>query len=151
MDKERFVQEIEACSQMLYRVSYAMLHHHQDCQDAMQEATLKAWQKRGSLRNPQQFRTWLTRILINECYNIQRKRPEQIPLDMAPEQAVPPEDPGLALVVQAMPEKLRLPLVLRYAESMSYHQIARVLRLSLPTVRGRLYRAKQYLRKELAV
>jgi RNA polymerase sigma-70 factor (ECF subfamily) len=149
MDKELFVQEIEACSTMMYRVAYTILRNSDECRDALQEAALKAWEKRRSLLNEKFFTTWLTRILINECYTIRRKRRRIISLEEAPEQSSPPPDPTLALALQALPEKLRLPLVLRFAEGMDEAEIAKVLHLPNSTVRGRIYRAKKQLRKEL--
>ena len=68
LDKERFVSEIEAHSGMLYRVAWSILRNDDDCKDALQEAAMKAWEKRGTLREPSYFRTWITRILINACY-----------------------------------------------------------------------------------
>ncbi len=149
MDRECFVREIEKVSGTLYRVSYAILQNNEDCRDAMQEAALRAWEKRGSLREPAHFGTWITRILINESRNIQRKRRGLVCLDSIQEPAAEAPDPTLSMILQAMPERLRLPLMLQYAEGMSYEQIAKVLRLPLSTVRGRIYRAKQHLRKEL--
>ena len=62
---------------------------------------------------------------------------------------IAPPDPALALALQALPEKLRLPLVLCYSEGMSYEEIAQTLRLPVSTIRGRIHRAKGELRKEL--
>ncbi len=149
MEKDFFVKEIEARSTMMYRVAFTILRNSDDCRDALQEAALKAWEKRKSLRDEKFFKTWLTRILINECYDFQRKRRRIISLEEAPEQSSPPPDLTLALALQALPEKLRLPLVLRYAEGMDEAEIAKVLHLPNSTVRGRIYRAKQQLRKEL--
>ncbi len=64
-------------------------------------------------------------------------------------QPVPPPDLTLALALSRLPEKLRLPLVLCYSEGMSYQEIADTLRVPVPTVRGRIHRAKGELRKEL--
>ena len=149
MDKDFFVQEIERASAMLYRVSFAILQNDEDCKDALQETALKAWEKRGNLRESQYFVTWITRILINESRNIQRKRRRLVPLASIQEPSAAPPNPELSIIIQAMPEKLRLPLILQYAEGMDYAQIAKALRLPLSTVRGRIYRAKQHLRKEL--
>lgn len=149
MDKEFFLQEVERASAMLYRVSYAILQNNEDCKDALQETAFKAWEKRDSLRDAQYFSTWITRIMINESRNIQRKRRGIVSLETIQEPAVDPPNRELALIIQTMPEKLRLPLILQYAEGMNYEQIAKALRLPLSTVRGRIYRAKQHLRKEL--
>ena len=64
---------------------------------------------------------------------------------------VPPEDPKLRLIIDTLPEKLRLPLVLSYAEGMDYQEIAETLHLTQTAVRGRIHRAKKELRKELEV
>jgi len=150
MDKEFFVREIEAHSGMLYRVAYAILRNDDACKDALQETALKAWERRHTLRQEQYFRTWMTRILINTCYDTQRKRRRIVYMEELQEPSVEPPDPMLALALHALPEKLRLPLVLSCSEGMSYEEIARTLRLPVTTVRGRIHRAKGELRKELA-
>ncbi len=149
MDKNFFVQELEAHSGMLYRVAWTILRNDDACQDAMQETALKAWEKRDSLREERFFRTWITRILINACYDTHRKGRRFVSLAEAPEPAVPPPDPTLSLALQALPEKLRLPLVLCYSEGMSYEEAAQALHIPVTTVRGRIRRAKGALRKEL--
>ena len=149
MDKEWFVSEIEAHSGMLYRVAWSILRNDDDCRDALQEAALKAWEKRGTLREPSYFRTWITRILINACYDTQRKRRLFVPLDSIPDIPVSAPDPALAMALAALPEKLRLPLVLVFSEGMTYAEAAETLRLPVATVRGRIHRGKEQLRKEL--
>lgn len=149
MDKDFFVGELEASSGMLYRVAYTILRNDEACKDAMQDTALKAWEKRHSLREERYFRTWVTRILINVCYDTQKKRRRTISLEEIAEPSVPPPDAELSLALQALPEKLRLPLVLCYAEGMSYQEAANVLHLPIATVRGRIHRAKGELRKEL--
>ncbi len=149
MDKDSFARAVEAAGDMLYRVAFSLLRNNDDCRDAMQEAALKAWIKRGTLRDEGRFTTWLTRILINECRNIQRRRSRLVPLDDLPEQSVPPPDPSLGLALQALPEKYRLPLVLRYSEGMDEKEIADILGITRAAARGRIHRAKQQLRKEL--
>lgn len=149
MDKDFFVQELEARSGMLYRVAYTLLHDDDACRDALQDAALKAWEKRATLRQPQYFRTWITRILINTCYDTIKKRRRIVSLDEIREQASPPPDLTLTLALAKLPERLRLPLVLCYSEGMSYQEAADALRVPVATVRGRIHRAKGELRKEL--
>ena len=151
MDRGSFAAEIEACSEMMFRVAWSILRNRTDVQDALQDAALKAWEKRNSLRKEQYFRTWITRILINVCYDIQRKHRPVVPLERIPEQAAASApDPGLAAALNALPDKLRLPLVLCYSEGMSYEEAADVLRIPASTLRGRLRRGKDELRKELS-
>ena len=150
MDRGFFIAEIETCSDMMYRVAWSILRNDADVQDALQDAALKAWEKLDKLRDEKFFRTWITRILINACYDTQRKRRRIVSMDEIPESTVSnAPDPDLALALQALPEKLRLPLVLCYSEGMSYEEAADVLRISITTLRGRLSRGKEELRKEL--
>ena len=150
MDRERFIAEIEACSGMMYRVAWSILRNNADCEDALQESALKAWEKRNRLREDKYFRTWITRILINACYDTQRKRRRTVPLDELSEQpAASAPDPALAMALETLPEKLRLPLVLCYSEGMSYEEAAAALRIPVSTLRGRIHRGKNELRKEL--
>ena len=151
MDRGSFAAEIEACSEMMFRVAWSILRNRTDVQDALQDAALKAWEKRNSLRKEQYFRTWITRILINVCYDIQRKHRPVVPLEKIPVQLpASAPDPGLAAALNALTEKLRLPLVLCYSEGMSYEEAADVLRIPASTLRGRLRRGKDELRKELS-
>ena len=150
MDRGFYIAEIEACSDMMYRVAWSILRNDDDVQDALQEAALKAWEKRNRLKEERYFRTWITRILINVCYDAQRKHRRTVPLDVIPEEtyaSVP--DPELAIALNAAPEKLRLPLVLCYSEGMTYEEAAGALRIPTATLQGRLRRGKEALRKEL--
>ena len=149
MDKETFVRLIDERADSLYRVAWAILGNNADVADALQETALRAWQHRARLRYPQYFGTWATRICINVCRNMLRKRRPVVSLEDAPEPVCAPPDVTLSLALRALPEKLRLPLMLQYAEGMTYLEIARVLGITEPAVRGRIARAKHQLRKEL--
>ena len=149
MDRAFFIAEIETCSDMMYRVAWSILRNEADVKDALQDAVLKAWEKRDKLREEKYFRTWITRILINVCYDTQRIHRKIVPLDKIPVQSSSAPDPDLAMALEALPEKLRLPLVLCYSEGMTYEEAADVLRIPMTTLRGRLRRGKKELRKEL--
>lgn len=151
MDKETFVRLMDARADSLYRVAWAILGNNADVADALQETALQAWQHRNSLRNPQYFGTWVTRICINVCRRMKRKRRPLLSLEDAPEASTPPPDMTLSLALRALPESLRLPLMLQYAEGMTYAEISKVLAIPESTVRGRIARAKQQLRKELVL
>ena len=97
MDRNDFASRVVEQTDRMYRIAYVMLHNDEDCRDAMQEAALKAWEKRFTLREPKYFATWLTRILINECRNIQRKRKTFVPIDEAIIPAAPAHDPTLSI------------------------------------------------------
>ncbi len=149
MDKDFFLRELEKQSGMLYRVAFTILGDDHACEDALQDTALRAWEKRNTLREEKFFRTWMTRICINVCRDIQRQRSRLTSLEDIQEPSAPPPDPTLAMALAALPDKLRLPLVLCYCEGMTYAEIAAMLRLPVATVRGRIHRAKQQLRKDL--
>ena len=149
MEQTVFETEAEACAGLMYRVAYTILRNDADCQDAVQEALLKAWMKRNQLRNERYFRTWLVRILINASHDILRKRKRSIPMETVPEPAGALPDPALDDAMGNLPEKLRLPLMLCYAENMTYGEISRALRIPVTTVQSRLRQGKARLRKEL--
>lgn len=150
MDKELFVDEISAHGDMLYRVAWSILRNDEACKDALQETALKAWEKRHTLRELSRFRAWITRILVNACYDMLRKKRPLVSIEDVPEPSAPPPDPMLALAIEALPEKQRLPIILFYSEGMSYSEIADALKLPVPTVRSRLHTGREMLRKELA-
>ena len=147
--EERISRMIKTYEKDLLRLCRVYLKEESLVEDAMQETALKAWEKRNSLREERYFRTWITRILINTCYDTQKKRQRIVSLDEIREPQVAPPDLSLALALQALPEKLRLPLVLCYSEGMTYQEAAETLHLPVATVRGRIARAKGELRKEL--
>ena len=149
MDKDWFISQIDACSGMMYRVAWTILRNDADCADALQDAVMKAWEKRSSLRDLSSFKTWVTRILINACYDIQRRNRRTVPLDSVQEQSVSVPDPELAEALGALPDKLKIPLVLVFSEGMTYEEAAKALHLTAATIRGRIYRARKQLKKEL--
>lgn len=148
MTKEYFVQQVTACTGLMYRVAYTMLYNQEDCKDAIQEAILCAWEKQHTLRDEQHFRPWLMRILTNICHDIQHHRGRCVLMAIPPEQAASIPDLDLALSLQALPEKYRLPMVLVYTEGMSYAEAAHALAITQATLGTRLHRAKKQLKKE---
>lgn len=149
MDQDFFAREAEACKGLLYRVAYTILQNDADCQDAVQDALLKAWSKRSSLKDERFFRTWLTRILVNACHDLARKRRRAVSLEMLPEQSAEIPDFLLAEALEKLPEKYRVPLMLFYSENMTYAEISKALRIPITSVQSRIRRGKIRLRKEL--
>ena len=146
MEEERFVSEVRAMERTLYRVARGYLRTWDECADAVQEALCKAWDKRKRV-DESYFQPWLTRIVINECHNIGRRKKRLIPV-AEPEREPAPEPalPELADALEALPEKLRLPLSLHYLEGFSVEEIARILRIPAGTVKSRLHQARSQLR-----
>ena len=149
MEQAFFEKEAAACAGMLYWVAYTVLRNDADCQDAVQDALLKAWAGRNQLKNEQYFRTWLIRILINASHDILRKRKRTASPDMLQEPSEAFPDLSLAEALGRLPEKLRVPLMLCYSENMTHQEISRALHLPVTTVQSRLRQGKRWLRKEL--
>lgn len=149
MTKDRFVEQIDALQGRMYRIALSILRNNADVQDALQETVLKAWEKQHTLRNEAYFGTWITRILINESRQIIRRSGRMIPMDQLPETAVTSDGLSLKMLLECLPEKLRLPFVMYYSEGMDTAEVASALHLSQSGVRSRIHRAKLILRKEL--
>ena len=134
---------------MLYKIAVGILRSDPDARDAVQQALLKAWEKKENAR-PGKFRGYLTRILINECRNIQRHRMRVFPAESvpAPEQLTP-DYRDLYDAISMLPEELRLPLLLKYIQGCSEKEGAAALGIPVTTFKNRLYRARKQLRASL--
>ena len=135
----------------LYRLSLSILRSQADAQDAVQQGMLHAWEKRRQASDENRIRAWLTRIVVNECRNIQRKRMRVFPVADMPDGACTAKsaDDSLNEAIDALEEKLRTPLLLHYMEGFSEREIAGILGIPQTTVKNRLYRARKALRSEL--
>ena len=153
MDKTAFTGAVLEAEPTLYRVARAMLQSEADCADAAQQAILHAWEQLPSLRSTRYFKTWLTRILINECTAILRRRQRLAPYEpvLAETLAAPaPDDHSdLYAALAALEEKYRLPVVLYYWEGFKTREIAHLLALPEGTVKSRLSAARKLLRESL--
>ena len=124
MTAEEFTVQIMDMKKTLYHVSCGILRSEADREDAVQECICKAWEKRNSLKSEGAFRAWVTRILINECYDICRRGSKIVLLDEMPE-AVAPEsgDRELRDAVMGLDEIYRMPILLFYVEGFSIREI----------------------------
>ncbi|WP_222720361.1 RNA polymerase sigma factor [Actinomadura sp. HBU206391] len=139
----------------LYRVALRMLDDTRDAEDATQEAFERAWLALPAFEGRAAFRTWIYRILTNVCLkNRQRRRHVLLSLDEARDAPDTPQDEPEAIVeradrdralrraIAALPPEQRSPLVLREYAGCSYQEIAQILGITMPAVRGRLHRAR---------
>lgn len=139
-------ERIIALTGTLYRVTCGLLNNESDREDAVQSAIEKGWRKASSLKEEQKLKAWLVRILINECYNILRKKKREIPVAQLPEPPEAEASPDLRETVLALPDELRLPIILHYMEGFSIKEIAAVLGLPQGTVLSRMNRARKQLK-----
>lgn len=78
-DPQAFIRLMEENRQSMLKVAKSFLNSEQDVADAMQESILTCYEKLDSLKNPQYFKTWLIRIVINKCRDILRQNREVLP------------------------------------------------------------------------
>lgn len=150
MTQGEFAERIVAMQDTLYRVSATILPQLCDREDAVQEAIAKAWQKQSKLRDDRSMRAWVTRILINECYALFRRRKrEEVSNALPAWEAAPDALPELHQILSSLDEKYRLPMVLYYVEGYSVEEIARMLRMPQGTLKSRLHRGRLLLRDTL--
>lgn len=156
MNKQQFSEKVLELEAVLFHVSYGILHNSQDCEDVVQEAVLKAYANKEKLKNPDFFKTWLVRILMNECYSFLRKRAREIPLNEEisentefVEDFIKEEYLDLYECMKQLEEKDRICVQLFYMEGYSVKEIARVFHVPEGTVKSRLSRARAGLRESL--
>lgn len=153
MDKDEFLRLAIDSEPTLFHVSFSILHNEQDCADAAQEAMLKAYENRHKLREIKYFKTWIVRIVINECYSILRKKKHFQAYDDAVQQDnaylsnyVKEEYIDLYRAISRLNEKVKICVILFYLEDYSVTEIAGVLKIPAGTVKSRLNRARRELK-----
>lgn len=172
-DERAYEQLIERFQTPIYNLAYRLLNDQADASDVLQEVFLKIFRNVGSFRGDSSLRTWVYRIAVNESHNRRRwlyrhRRGEtgiednfedselrekplmdsgETPFDftMNREAQILLEE-GLA----AINPVFRAVLVLREMEDMSYEEIAEILEVSIGTVKSRIVRGREALRRYLA-
>jgi len=130
-------------------VSHALLFRLADRQDAVQNAILKAWQHKDRLRDESKFKSFLLKVLTNECRTLLRKTRHEAFVPV-PETGAPLPDATLREAIAALPQKLRAAFVLHYMEGASEDEIAYILSIPRGTVKSRMSRARLLLRQALS-
>ena len=145
-----FSREIEKLGPTLFRVAFAILRNRTDCEDAAQNAVIKAYRNLDSLKQRSYFKTWLIQILKNECFDMLRRRRPTLSVaeqELSYEMAVPDLDLNRAFDKLSPDE--RLTITLYYYEGYDTRKIAKLTEVSEGTVRSRLSRGRASLRAML--
>ena len=145
---EQFQQEIMQYKARLFRLARCIVKNEHDAQDAVCEAIYKAFRGLDSLKHSQAFGSWIYRITVNESNRILRKRKNMVDLEEARNVAAR-EEPGWQLTdyIVKLPEDLRVSVYLFYYEDLPMTEIARIAGIPLNTVKSRLRRAKEQLKR----
>ncbi len=78
-DADAFIELMKQNNQMMYKTVFSILKNEDDCADAIQETILDCYENIHTLKKLKYFKTWLCRILINNCYEILRNKREALP------------------------------------------------------------------------
>ncbi|MCF0147763.1 MAG: sigma-70 family RNA polymerase sigma factor [Clostridium sp.] len=146
-DKEAFNSLINENLKSLYIVARGMLNNEYDIEDSLQNTILKAYEKISSLKNEEFFKTWLTRIMINECNDIIRKSKKityiedlKINNELYEDKY---KDLDLIKAINSLSSELRLTMWLFYFDDMSIDEISKTLKIAKGTVKSRLNRGRE--------
>lgn len=157
---EEFMEWYEAVYPEMYRIAYYYMRNKHEAEDAVQDAVLKAYEKRHQLKDKEKFRPWMLQILVNCCKKRMRKwfkREEDIEeITLSQEkQLSKEEDFALSAAVKQvffqLEEEDRLIVGLSLFSGYKGEEIAVILGKNHSTVRSRYRRALQKMKKELEV
>lgn len=140
----------------VYRLALCRTQSVPDAEDVYQDVFLRLLEQDAEGWDAEHMKAWLIRTTLNRCADAYRFRLRHpvLPLEAVPGLAVPAEEEGISPVelwaaVARLPEKLRTVVHLHYAEGYSTGELAAMLDIPAATVRTRLYRAREGLRKLL--
>ena len=149
----RLVNDYQA---VLLKVCYMHLKDEEQARDAVQETFIKAYRALAQFRGESSEKTWLVRIAINVCRDMQRTGwfrhvDRRITPEELPEAALQPdaEDVELTIAIMALPVKYREVVLLYYYQNMGVAEVARALGIAQSSVSNRLKRAREKLRADL--
>lgn len=149
-NKEAFTALMDRHKEMLYNTAFLMLKNEDDVLDAVQDTLLTCWEKLPTLKQNRYFKTWLTRILLNKCYDCLRLRSHFSDVGDS-------FDPGkesdwdtsmdVRRTMERLPQTEQVILSLFYYDDLSTKEIARALSISEGSVRTRLNRSRNHFRR----
>ena len=154
-DPEAFDELYYRFGDAVWRLCCRMTHNGADAEDLTQDVWVTVWEQIGTFRSESAFRTWLYRVATNVCLQWLRRRGKATcSIEGCPDQPAPdPEaklngQEGLRRLLSAvadLPESLRLPLVLRAEEKLSYGEIGEALGCTTAAVKMRISHARAAL------
>ncbi|MEW5323674.1 RNA polymerase sigma factor SigW [Geobacillus thermoleovorans] len=169
-DQNAYADLVELYKDKIYRLCYRMLGNRHEAEDAAQEAFIRAYTHIDTYNPEMKFSTWLYRIATNLTIDKLRKRKPDVYLDeevggtdgltmqaQLPSREASPEEAVESLelqetvqrAIERLPEKYRSVIVLKYMEDLSLQEISEVLGVPIGTVKTRLHRGREALRRQL--
>lgn len=140
-----------------YRLAYSYVHNDEDAYDIVQTGACKALKASNSLKNTEYAKTWIYRIMLNECFH-HVKQPQSFSYEEIVEKGGMDlkytedhySDLDLKAALDSLPDKDKAIVILKYFEDKTLEDIADILSLNINTVKSRLYRSMKKLRDSLS-
>lgn len=158
-DKEAFTELIMSLEKDLYRIAKARLQNDDDILDAFQETAINAFKSIKKLKNTEYFKTWLIKILINNCNSLYKeriKRKESLLEDVQEERYLIDSDIeainnelNFSAIIKKLNYDERISLILYYSEGYTNKEIGKILKTNENTIKARISRAKTKIKKML--
>ncbi|AJD89517.1 RNA polymerase sigma factor SigW [Jeotgalibacillus malaysiensis] len=169
-DQDAFGEIVELFKDRVYHVCFRMLGNRHEAEDIAQEAFIRAYTNIHTFDIDRKFSTWLFRIATNLCIDrIRKKKPDyyldaevsgtdgltmysQVETDgPLPEEEVESMElqESIQKEISRLPDKYRSVIVLKYIEELSLKEISEILELPIGTVKTRIHRGREALRKQL--
>lgn len=155
-DAEAYAQLVDRHYDRCARVAVRILGNREDAEEAIQDAFLRAYRALGEYEERERFAAWLTRILVNQCRTMlaRTRRQEALFIDVDAGRVeriigVTPADgtwPELEQALQQLPVDQREAVVLRYADDLTYEEMARITGAGESALKMRVQRAFARLR-----
>jgi RNA polymerase sigma-70 factor, ECF subfamily len=161
--RREFEERLVECGALAYRVARGVLRNDADAEDVTQEALLRSYERFDRLRDPLRFRGWLVRIVfrlaLDRARAAKRREARETEWALPARRAAPPTAEELAAssefqehfdrALDALPEKLRLVLLLAAMEEHTLEEVAALLSLPVGTVKSRLFSGRRKLAEKL--
>ena len=144
--------------QTMYRVAFSILKNEEEIYDAISNTTVIVFEKIKTLKKEEFFKTWLTRILINECYKIYNQNKKIIYLENCTPETLENmryvekdnlEEIDVRNIIKGLSKDLKETVTLYYLDDFSVKEIANILEIPEGTVKSRLSRARKDLERIL--
>lgn len=153
-DADAFIELIEMNKMTLQRVAFGYFRDEEDVADVIQDTILDAFEHLQELKKAEYFKTWLIRILMNNCNKLYNRNKNNCPLDEIPEKGTSQDASGDLLfheMLRSLPEDSRHIFQLYYGEQFTTKEISVMLQMKETTVKSKLHRGKKQLRAEMKI
>ena len=148
-EKDAFAELVRRHQDAVYNLAYRMAGNHADAAELAHEAFVKAFQKLALYNKNYAFGNWVMSICANLAKNLfrsrdRRKRAEEASLDLVTS-TPPSSEVQMDDALHQLPETLRIPVVLKHMEDLSYEEIGQVLRIGVSAAKMRVKRGIEQL------